>query len=167
MFCSLDPSLWANIWSDLSAQRDTAVEPEGSSVSLRSFSINADKQFNGLVKILMSKWRRQGHSCRCAALERITLCVPSVAHCSGASSLLRLDSHDIIRPRDTFWLADRDVMLQGADKWGMRPAFSSLRPTQYGALTSSLIKTGVLLLYSLNVTLTTFLQNYHYLTNVI
>lgn len=74
--------------SDLSAQRDTVRQPEGSSVSLRLFTINADKQFNGLVKILMSKWKRQGHSCYCAALERITRCVPSVAHCSGAGSLL-------------------------------------------------------------------------------
>lgn len=54
---------------------------------------------------MMCKWRRQGHSCLYGAQERITLCLPSVAHCSVAQNLLWLDSHDIIRLRPhSHWL---------------------------------------------------------------
>lgn len=51
------------------------------------------------VSKMMCKWRRQGHSCLYGAQERITLCLPSVAHCSAAQNLHWLDSHDIIRLR--------------------------------------------------------------------
>lgn len=61
------------------------------------------KQYNQVNK-MMCEWRRQGHSCLYGA-ERITLCLPSVAHCSVAQNLFWLDSHDIIRVKAlSHWL---------------------------------------------------------------
>lgn len=50
------PSTSFNAGAAIDCSRsDTAAQPEGSSVSLRLFSINGNKQFNGLVKILTSE----------------------------------------------------------------------------------------------------------------